>query len=212
MNIKQATDNVGGLSTPGKMPGYGWSISALRCDVGSSLVDVKGSVCEGCYALKGRYRFGNVKNALENRYNAWANNRELWVESMIYLMNHKKMSQHFRWFDSGDLQGREMMDDIAKVAIHSPRIRFWLPSKEYGLVKDWLKNNDCPENLIIRVSAPMMNQNIDGFTFTSGVYCRENLYMVKKSTICPASWQENQCKDCRKCWSDRIATVNYVGH
>jgi hypothetical protein len=212
MNIKQATDNVGGLSTPGKMPGYGWSISALRCDVGSSLVDVKGSVCEGCYALKGRYRFGNVKNALENRYYAWANNRELWVESMIYLMNHKKMAQHFRWFDSGDLQGREMMDDIAKVAIHSRRIRFWLPSKEYALVKDWLKNNDCPENLIIRVSAPMMNQNIDGFTFTSGVYCRENLYMVKKSTICPASWQENQCKDCRKCWSDRIATVNYVGH
>ena len=52
MNIKQATDNVGGLSTPGKMPGYGWSISARRCDVGSSLVDVKGSVCEGCMPLK----------------------------------------------------------------------------------------------------------------------------------------------------------------
>ena len=212
MNIKQATDNVGGLSSPGKMPGYGWSISALRCNVGSRLVDVDGSVCEGCYALKGRYRFGNVKDALENRYYAWANNRELWVESMIYLMNHKKMAPHFRWFDSGDLQGREMIDDIAKVAIHSPRIRFWLPSKEYALVKDWLKDNDCPENLIIRVSAPMMSQNLNSFTFTSGVYCRENLHMVKKSTICPASWQENQCKDCRKCWDDGIATVNYVGH
>jgi len=212
MNIKEATDNVGGLSSPGKMPGYSWSISARRCDVGAKLVDVKDSVCEGCYALKGRYRFSNVKDALERRYDAWADNRELWVKSMIYLMNNKKMTPHFRWFDSGDIQGMEMLDDIAEIARGAPRIRFWLPSKEYGLIKIWLKMNDCPENLIIRVSAPMMNQNINNFTFTSGVYSHDNLYMVKKSTICPASWQENQCKDCRKCWSDKIPTVNYVGH
>ena len=55
MIIKEALDNVGGLSNPGKMPGFGWSISALRCDVGGKLVDVKGSVCEGCYALKNTY-------------------------------------------------------------------------------------------------------------------------------------------------------------
>ena len=213
MIIKEALDNVGGLSNPGKMPGFGWSISARRCDVGSRLVDVKGSVCEGCYALKGRYRFGNVKDALENRYYAWADNREQWVESMIYLMHNKKMATpHFRWFDSGDIQGPEMLDDIREVAIRAPHIRYWLPSKEYGLVTRWLKENDCPENLIIRMSAPMVNQNIKGWTHTSGCYTHENLYKVKKSTICPAPTQGNQCVDCRKCWNDKITTINYVAH
>ncbi len=213
MIIKEALDNVGGLSNPGKMPGFGWSISARRCDVGGKLADVKGSVCEGCYALKNRYIWNPIQTALEKRYNAWADNREQWVESMIYLMHNKKMATpHFRWFDSGDIQGKEMLDDIKEVAIRSPHIRFWLPSKEYGLVKDWLKENDCPENLIIRMSAPMINQNINGYKYTSGCYTHDNLHQIKKSTICPAPTQGNQCVDCRKCWSDKITTVNYIAH
>ena len=71
MKIKEALDNVGGLSNPGKMPGFGWSISARRCDIGGKLVDVKGSVCEGCYALKNRYIWNPIQTALEKRYNAW---------------------------------------------------------------------------------------------------------------------------------------------
>lgn len=69
MTVKQIEDQIGTLSQPSKMPCYGFSISARRCNVGQRLAKVKGSVCAGCYALKGNYMFPVVQKALEKRYN-----------------------------------------------------------------------------------------------------------------------------------------------
>ena len=137
--LKEAELAVGGLSAPSKMPSYAWSISAKRCNTGSTLAKVKGSVCYNCYALKGRYMFNNVQDALERRFDAWSSNREKWVDAMIYIMHNKKHivdAQVFRWFDSGDIQGEDMLSDMNTVAWASPNIRFWLPTKEYKLIRD----------------------------------------------------------------------------
>ena len=62
--IKAARAFVGGVSTPSKMPGLSWNISAKRCKLGSVLREqIENSVCASCYALKGRYRFRNVIDA-----------------------------------------------------------------------------------------------------------------------------------------------------
>ena len=159
-SIKQAEEMVGGLSAPSKMPSYAWSISAKRCNIGSKLAKVKDSVCYNCYALKGRYMFPMVQDALERRHDAWANDREKWVDAMIYIMHNKKHiinTGHFRWFDSGDIQGESMLKDMNTVAWASPHIRFWLPTKEYKLIKD--SKLDIAPNLIIRVSNPNTNMN-----------------------------------------------------
>jgi hypothetical protein len=108
--MKHAESMVGGLSAPSKMPSYAWSISAKRCNIGSTLAKVKSSVCYNCYALKGRYMFPMVQAALERRYHAWKDDRERWVDAMIYIMHNKKHiidTAHFRWFDSGDIQGKD---------------------------------------------------------------------------------------------------------
>ena len=100
-SLKEAEASVGGLSGPSKMPSYAWSISAKRCNIGSKLAKVEGSVCNKCYALKGRYMFGSVQDALERRYKAWSNDRDTWTNAMIYIMNNKKHiinTGHFRWF------------------------------------------------------------------------------------------------------------------
>ena len=89
-SIKDAETAVGGLSSPSKMPSYAWSISAKICNTGSKLAKVKGSVCYNCYALKGRYMFGNTQGALERRYKAWNSDRDKWVDAMIYIMHNKK--------------------------------------------------------------------------------------------------------------------------
>ena len=157
--IKEAETSVGNLSRPSKMPSYAWSISAKRCNTGSKLAKVKGSVCYNCYALKGRYMFNNVQDALERRYTAWSSNREKWVDAMIYLMHNKQHivnAGHFRFFDSGDIQGSDMLDDINTVAWASPSIRFWLPTKEYKLIKNYDK--EVAPNLVIRVSAPNVDK------------------------------------------------------
>ena len=214
-SLKEAEESVGGLSAPSKMPSYAWSISAKRCDMGSKLAKIEGSVCNKCYALKGRYMFGNTQDALERRYNAWSNDRDTWTNAMIYIMNNKKHiinTGHFRWFDSGDIQGTAMLSDINTVAWSSPNIRFWLPTKEYKLVKEYTQNNDIAPNLIIRVSNPNVNSNtLKGYNHISSVYSKD---MLENSDgyICPSSKQGNQCGECRACWSDKINEVSYIAH
>ena len=211
-SIKEAEAVVGGLSRPSKMPSFAWSISARRCQTGSKLVNVKGSVCEGCYALKNRYLFNNIQSALEKRYNLWHNNRELWVDAMVYLMHNKQHivnTGHFRFFDSGDIQGEDMLNDINTVAWASPNIRFWLPTKEYKLIKNY--NKEVAPNLVIRVSAPMIDKSFDGYTHVSTVYQKDKIG-IAKGYVCPAPKQGNKCDSCRACWSDRISEVSYIAH
>jgi len=211
-SIKEAELAVGNLSRPSKMPSYAWSISARRCNVGSKLAKVKGSVCEGCYALKGRYMFNNTQDALERRYNAWSNDRERWVDAMIYLMHNKQHIVNagvFRFFDSGDIQGSAMLDDINTVAWASPTIRFWLPTKEYKLVKNYDK--EIAPNLVIRVSAPTVDKGFSGYTHISTVYNKDNIDTAE-GHICPSSNQGNECGSCRACWNDKVSEVSYIAH
>ena len=211
-SIKDAEASVGGLSKPSKMPSFAWSISARRCQTGSKLVNVKGSVCEGCYALKNRYLFNNIQSALEKRYNLWHDNRELWVDAMIYLMHNKQHivnTGHFRFFDSGDIQGEDMLNDINTVAWASPTIRFWLPTKEYKLIKNYDK--EVAPNLTIRVSAPMIDKSFDGYTHVSTVYQKDKIG-IAKGYVCPAPKQDNKCGSCRACWSSKVSEVSYIAH
>ena len=211
-SIKEAEAVVGGLSRPSKMPSFAWSISARRCNTGSKLAKVKGSVCEGCYALKNRYLFNNIQTALEKRYNLWHDNRELWVDAMVYLMHNKQHivnTGHFRFFDSGDIQGEDMLNDINTVAWASPTIQFWLPTKEYKLIKTYDK--EIAPNLVIRVSAPMIDKSFDGYTHISTVYQKDKMG-IAKGYVCPAPTQGNKCDSCRACWSDSISEVSYIAH
>ena len=211
-SIKEAELAVGNLSRPSKMPSYAWSISARRCNVGSKLAKVKGSVCEGCYALKGRYMFNNTQDALERRYDAWSSDRERWVDAMIYLMHNKQHIVNagvFRFFDSGDIQGSAMLDDINTVAWASPTIRFWLPTKEYKLVKNYDK--EIAPNLVIRVSAPTVDKGFSGYANISTVYNKDNIHTAE-GHICPSSKQGNECGSCRACWNDKVSEVSYIAH
>ena len=217
--LKEAELAVGGLSEPSKMPSYAWSISAKRCNTGSKLAKVKGSVCYNCYALKGRYMFNGVQAALERRFNAWSSNREKWVDAMIYIMHNKKHivnSKVFRWFDSGDIQGEDMLSDMNTVAWASPNIRFWLPTKEYKLIRNYNKHaTELAPNLVIRVSAPNVDKgftDIKGnFEYISTVYNKDKLHM-SMGHICPSSKQDNKCGSCRACWSDKVSEVSYIAH
>ena len=92
MLIKEANKITGGLSKPSKMPGPAYNLPAVACITGAKLVKIPGSVCAGCYALKGRYRFKNVQDALQRRLQAITGPR--WVEAMVTLIKPHKF---FRW-------------------------------------------------------------------------------------------------------------------
>jgi hypothetical protein len=228
MNIKEAEENVGGLSSPSKMPTCGWSISAFDCRVGSVLATREGSACFRCYARKGRYVFPKVQNALRRRLQKWHADRVMWRASMVYLMHHKKAivkSGCFRWFDSGDLQNVQMLSDIVYVALETPQIRHWLPTKEYKLIREFQSNIYFPKptNLIIRVSHPYTDKvfvngprhnsvifNAD--RFADGFDKIDDDIDYGSYSFCPSSFQKNSCGECRACWDSKIETIVYKAH
>lgn len=215
MTTKQLLDKVGGLSTPSKMPCHGWSISAKKCNVGSKLRKVKGSICSVCYALKGRYVFDNVQKALDRRFKIMQSERGNWIINMVAAIKKVEKSGYFRWFDSGDVIDLEHLEDIVRIAVALPHIKFWLPTKEHGVVAQYVlkhgtKGKSFPRNLTVRLSGYML----DGPAPTSlakrlGVQASG---VSKDSFNCPSSRQGNKCGDCRACWDKTKMNINYKKH
>jgi len=95
-----------------------------------------------------------------------------------------------------------------KIADRLPHIRFWLPTREVGLMKQFVRefgSHAIPDNLIIRVSAAMV-----GGDAVSIEGCHQS--RVDKVGSCPAPQQGNKCGDCRACWDKSVATVTYSLH
>lgn len=204
---------TGGLSSPSKMPGYAYSISAKRCNVGAKLRKVAGSTCSKCYALKGRYVFPNVAAAMERRYSLMRNNPTEWAAGMIASIR-KAGESHFRWHDSGDLQGPNHLMAIVVIAESTPRVQHWLPTREYALVRDYLRQNGSfPQNLTVRVSAPMIGAVAAEWECSSSVDAERDAAWLDVAWVdCPASTQGNKCGDCRACWDRDVEVVNYRKH
>jgi len=199
---KEATQITGGLSAPNKMPGPSINLPAVACITGAKLVKVKGSTCSGCYALKGRYRFPNVKEAMQRRLDRLHDPR--WIEAMVTLIDKQPV---FRWHDSGDLQSVQHLKNIFEVCNRTPGTSHWLPTREARFLS--LMDPDVvPKNLKIVLSDHMNNQRVTPtwWPYTSGVSTDHN------QVTCPAASQGNKCRSCRKCWDRSVKRVIYGKH
>jgi len=196
---KEARKITGGLSKPSKMPGPSYNLPSAACITGAKLAKVPGTVCYGCYALKGRYRFSNVRLALARRLESLQHPR--WVEAMTALISGEEV---FRWHDSGDLQSSWHLKQIFEVCNATPETWHWLPTREAKFLP--LNSDSIPKNLIIRMSSHMIDQPAVKFwpwtsTVTSG-----------HDASCPAPKQGNKCGSCRACWDRSVSTVSYGKH
>ena len=195
---KEARKITGGLSAPSKMPGPSYNLPATQCITGSKLVKIPGSVCKGCYALKGRYNFNNVRLALARRIESLQHPQ--WVLAMTILIKGEEV---FRWHDSGDLQSVQHLMNIFAVCKATPETSHWLPTREAKFLP--LNTDSIPKNLLIRMSSHMIDQKpVKFWPWTSTV--------STGSFTCPASKQGNQCKSCRNCWNREVANVSYPKH
>jgi len=195
---KEAKEITGGLSKPSKMPGPSYNLPAAACITGAKLQAVPGSVCAGCYALKGRYNFSNVRLALARRMESLKHPQ--WVLAMTVLI---KDEPHFRWHDSGDLQSSWHLKRIFEVCEATPETSHWLPTREAKFLP--LNTDSIPKNLIIRMSSHRIDQGpVKFWPWTSTV--------STQAFTCPASEQGNECKSCRNCWNREVANVTYPKH
>jgi hypothetical protein len=201
MNKDELKQITGGLSKPSKMPGFSYNLPATKCITGAKLVKIPGSVCSGCYALKGRYRFPNVKDAMQRRLDSI--NHPLWIKAMATSIIETKTG-FFRWHDSGDLQSLDHLKKIFEVCNLTPGIQHWLPTRETSIIA-CIKADEVPKNLIIRLSAHKVDGKASTFwPWTSTV--------VTSEKTCPAAEQGNKCLNCRACWDRTIPNVAYGKH
>ena len=206
--VKEAMEFVGGLSSPSKMPCYSYGISAKLCETGSKLVDVVGSTCADCYALKGMYADWNknVSEAHARRYEAMQSPD--WVSAMVFLINKKRM-EYFRWHDSGDLQSFQHLLNLVTIAEQCPNTNFWLPTREKKYINQYQKAfGDFPANLTVRVSATMVDDTAGDYPNTSTVHQDK----APIGLACKAPEQEGKCGSCRACWDKSVVNVSYKKH
>lgn len=139
-----------------------------------------------------------------------------WVPAMIAKIKAEEHTGFFRWFDSGDLQSLKNLKDIVRIALALPEIQFWLPTKEYAIVSEYLERYATfPSNLTVRLSSYMVDKagpnslaNDLGLT-TSEVHSEAS---TPSGFACPSSKQGNKCLDCRACWNSAVKTVSYRLH
>ena len=222
LTLKQALEIIGGLSSPSKMPWYSWSTPAQECITGRKLHKQVGTVCSKCYALKGFYMFPNAKNALAKRFLALKDPR--FEEAFILVLTEKYArskatykigrkivkENRFRWHDSGDLASVQHLTMINNIALATPFLDHWLPTRELAILKEFraLSVAQAP-NLQIKYSNALIGAKSNNppcgcSQTTVGRDDDKDLHQ------CPAPRQDGECKNCRACWDGK--NVNYHQH
>jgi len=222
IKIAEAKALTGGLSNTTKMPCPSWSIPVSACRTGQKMMKVAGSACSKCYADKGNYRRyqKTLLPAQTRRLELYHGDQ--WVDAMVALVGNEL---YFRWFDSGDLQ-EGMLAKIAEVARRTPNTHHWLPTREYGEVISYVRNNTprnggaLPSNLTIRLSdlfidrATPMPAALRGIPniVRSSIHSKHSAKAGDTSFLCGAYEREGKCGTCRACWSKEVACVSYPQH
>jgi len=213
IKIKKFEANLihAGLTQTTKMPCKSYSLPTEACQTGYLMAQIPGSICSKCYADKGNYRRfeHTIKPGQFARLDSLVDPH--WVLAMVTSIG---TDPYFRWHDSGDLQGLWHLEKIADVAKQTPNCKHWLPTREYGIVKEYIeKHGALPDNLVVRLSAMYVDKPVIIPASLQGV---KNVTASNVHTItpigqrCPSPDQGGACKDCRACWSD--VTVSYTAH
>ncbi len=217
-----------------KMPGYVFSASAFFCKTGSKLHKVKGSICSECYALNGNYRFptviqGLTVNSIGIAFYEAMQDFSVWTIALSELIRRKCIVKEikdengniiaiedntwFRFHDSGDIQSVLHLEAINQVALLNPSVKFWIPTREFKMVQEFLINNSFADNLTVRLSAHMVGKKPIDFNTglpTSTVDFKDSEHH------CIAPQQGGACDghlaSCRNCWDSNISNVNYKKH
>lgn len=214
----QASVITGGVTQTSKMPCKSYSLPTVACHTGFNMAQVKGSVCSSCYANKGFYSMyaATVEPAQHARLEsinlaiADADYRSQWIDAMVSLIGGDR---YFRFHDSGDLQSVEHLELYAELADKLPKCRFWLPTREYGIVSAFTAVRDLPRNLIVRLSAMFPDKPV---TIPASLQGAANVTVSNVHTDkpigreCPAPKQSGSCGNCRACWSSNTVVSYHI--
>jgi hypothetical protein len=215
MTRTRAEEIAGSLSDPSKMPAYAYGLPTAKCITGSKLAKIPGTACSICYAEKGNYiRYRkNVQAAQYKRLKGIEH--PLWVDAMVVrIAASSKRTPYFRWHDSGDLQSVEHLRKIVSIAVLLPEVHFWLPTREYGIVQEYLASGgQVPKNLVIRLSAHKIGGPVPDIAgLPVSTIFADGTRPPAGAVECQAQYHDGKCMKCRACWDPAVQHVSYYEH
>ena len=148
-----------------------------------------------CYACKGNFNFPSVKTSVNNNYNAFIDNSELYFSEIIV---RTALCRFVRWHSSGDIINMDYLIGMCKVARKNKGTKYLAFTKKYELVNEYLASGKkIPKNLSIVFS------NWDDFKCdnpfnlpTAYVRFNENTDIPENAIHC-----NNKCSECQICWN-----------
>lgn len=153
-----------------------------------------------CYALKGRYRFKNVKQCLLNNYNRYIGNPKIYFDSIISSLSGIISYRYFRWHAAGDIVDAEYFEGMVRVANQLPNTYFLAFTKKFEIVNNYMDvHGELPDNLHIVFSAWGDDFQIDNPYNFPVAYVR--FYHQENKNIPPnAAECSGDCTSCLQCW------------
>ena len=248
MLVKEAKEITGGgiLNGNTKMPGATYATDPFLCITGQKLRKQAHTSCSKCYAVKIAKLRPSAAKGYNSRHMAMARaSHDLygptgvsWVDAMVFMINkyaEKTGDYEFRWFDAGDVPHRDSFELIAWVASRTPKVKHWIPTKEYKWYSQWINNPNTvvPVNMVVRVSTPKVDgRPLTGVSHSSTVHHKQehsgheckayrtdkNNKVWSKDEFKALTRQEKKvidfghCGNCRACWSKDVKNVSYGLH
>lgn len=191
------------LSVTTKLDGIpSWSLPAGKTCPGAATA----TVCNGCYAKTGNYRFPSVKAPREHNREDWK--RDAWVDDMVAMLDNHR---YFRWFDSGDMYKPALAWKIAAVIKLTPWVKHWLPTQSWSIAafSDALEFIQTLPNVVVRYSAKHVDQPIQAKH--SSVVISES-FTGDGVKVCEAYQHDGKCNGCRACWDSNVSVIAYPAH
>lgn len=225
MRLFDARAITGSLGEPSKMPGAAYGLDAWACKVGSTLADQPGSTCANCYARRNFYKYYWPAKIARARRQA-AIHHPMWDVAMVVVLRDYMRTTDlagvtkpvFRWHDSGDLDSLDHLEKIVNIARATRRLRHWLPTREYGVVAQFVREGGVvPKNLCVRLSAhfndrqPDLPGELAGFPIST-THTTTPARSDRRRVVCRAKTRANECRGCRACWSPDVDEVSYPLH
>lgn len=173
----------------------------------------------GCYAIKVENMYTNTKNAHERNLKIYTIDPESYFKQVLnYINNGLMYFKYFRWHSSGDIVNKQYFEEIIKIAKKVRHTKFYLPTKKFKIVNDYLDahNGELPRNLIVAFSAwdKEYTKQIPNPYNLPIAYVRfkkkDNSHIDPKAFQCPG-----KCEECKKkiCWNlKRGQSVVYDEH
>jgi hypothetical protein len=214
------------LTEARKMPCASWSLPARAACPFAFYGE--GTICGDCYATKGSYaQYPGVRKAQNARFD-WVREclktpegTDSFVATMVSTIRRTR-NPYFRVHDSGDLFSPAYAWAWVRIVQALPDIRFWFPTRSWRPLTmtkispdvriGWelaLMALTAESNVTVRPSALFFNSpapTIPGFAAGSTASDQDD------AITCPASKQDNECRDCRACWDAPTVAISYRAH